>query len=370
MFNSKNHNASGDDSPAAWDESGEQQLWEEHWHLFCHRSEVAEPHAFLKLDIFQEEVVVFNDGHELVAFDNRCPHRGARIFESHSGKQRWVCPYHGWAFLKGKFYIPQKETFRDSDPKQAQLNRYHMTWVGDFLFVSKRPRLNISDQLGIVEPILSSISKSMGEQRDMNAYEYKSNWKIAVENALDQYHVPLVHEKTLSRLNLGPAKDEYVGSNNISRAEIGDDKVARKLRSIKRLFDLKINIEGYIAIYIFPYTFLTSTFGYSYSLQQFYPSIDNNRSFFTSRFYTGRLAQNIQPNSLAAFFDSSIELNHQVFKEDAGICARIPYSSWSIQAGQYVCDGESKVLEFRRRLGAWVLNKRISDESTDKIGEV
>lgn len=348
-----------------WSESSEHHLWEEHWHLICHRSEVLEPYAFLKLDIFNEEIVVFNDGNDIVAFDNRCPHRGAKIFNSIFGKQRWVCPYHGWSFLKGKFFIPQYETFRESDPKQAQLNRYRTEWVGEFLFVAKSPRLRIDQQLGAVLPTLIEISKSIGDQRDINSYQYQSNWKVAVENALDQYHVPLVHEKTLSRLKLGPANDEFIGSNNISRAEICDERAARKLRSIRKIFDLNVSIDGYIAIYIFPYTFLTSTFGYSYSLQQFYPSVGDNKSFFTSRFYTGRLAEKTSPNSLDAFFASSIELNHRVFEEDAAICARIPYDSWSLNSGAYVCDGESKVFEFRRLLQNWaILNKNSVEKAT------
>ena len=36
-------------------------LWEEYWHLVCHRSELSADGDFLKLQVLDFEVVVFND---------------------------------------------------------------------------------------------------------------------------------------------------------------------------------------------------------------------------------------------------------------------------------------------------------------------
>jgi nitrite reductase/ring-hydroxylating ferredoxin subunit len=335
-------------SRANWDVATERRLWEENWHLFCHRSELANPFEYLRLEVFGDEVVAFNDGAGIVVFDNRCPHRGARIYDDMAGKRRWVCPYHGWSFAKGRFFIPQKETFRDCDPATAELNRYATAWVGDFLFVSKSPCRQIGEQLDGVEEVVASISRSIGKRRDLNAYPYRCDWKIAVENALDQYHVALVHHDTLNRLRLEPAVDEYLGANNVSRAALGDEKAVKKLKSLGRLFDIEYKPDGYIAIQLFPFTFLTSTFGYSYSLQQFYPSAVPDKTAFVSRFYSGRLSAKLPPDTMDAFFASSVELNHQVFTEDAEICARIPSSSWSPVPERFVCAGEDKIVEFRR----------------------
>ncbi|RYF11431.1 MAG: hypothetical protein EOO77_19390, partial [Oxalobacteraceae bacterium] len=76
-----------------WDPTMERQLWDENWHLLCHRSEVAQPSDYLRFEIFGDEVVAFHDGEQVIVFDNRCPHRGARIFDGTCGKRRWVCPY-------------------------------------------------------------------------------------------------------------------------------------------------------------------------------------------------------------------------------------------------------------------------------------
>lgn len=348
MLATPSNSVAVDGTHSQWDRSNELRLWDENWHLFCHRSELAQPFEFLRLEVFGEEVVAFHDGEQVVVFDNRCPHRGTRIFDGTCGKQRWVCPYHGWSFVKGRFFVPQKETFRGEDPTTAQLNRYRTTWVRDFLFIAKSPRLPIEEQLAGVLDSVAAISRSIGGRRDLNAYAYECDWKIAVENALDQYHVSLVHHDTLNRLKLEPAVDEYLGQNNVSRAALGDEKIIKKLKSLGRLFDLEFKPDGYVAIHLFPFTFLTSTFGYSYSLQQFLPTRSAETTTFTSRFYAGRLSSKLPADTMDAFFKSSITLNHEVFAEDAAICARMPSSSWSPVPERFVCAGEDKIVQFRR----------------------
>lgn len=326
----------------------DRKLWDEHWHLLCHRSEVERPSAFVHFDILGEEVVAFHDGAEVVVFDNRCPHRGARIFDGSHGQQRFLCRYHGWSFSKGRLFIPAKETFTTCDPFQARLNTYETDWIGDFLFVSRRPGIPLRDQLAGVDHAVEAISASISSRRDFNSYIYSCNWKIAVENALDQYHVAIIHRDTLNRLRLEPARDEYIGLNNVSTAAIGDERVFKRLKGMSRFFDIAFQQQEYVAIHLFPFTFLTSTFGYSYSLQQFYPSPDPNQTHFGSRFYQARLSTRISPQTMDSFFDSSVSVNHEVFREDAEICARVPSDSWSPEPPPFVSGGEEKIVQFRR----------------------
>jgi phenylpropionate dioxygenase-like ring-hydroxylating dioxygenase large terminal subunit len=325
----------------------DRELWETHWHLLAHRSELASPSRFVAFNLAGEEVVAFHDGASVVVFDNRCPHRGTRIFDGSHGQQRFLCRYHGWSYAKGRLFVPERKTFAGCDPTQARLNTYETAWLGDFLFVSRRPAQALSEQLVGIEVPLEGISRSIASRGDFNAYPYLCNWKIAVENALDQYHVAIIHRNTLNRLRMEPARDEYFGVNNISRAGVGDERVEKRLRSLARLFDFDFQDEGYIAIYIFPFTFLTSTFGYSYSLQQFHPSSDPQRTNFTSRFYTSRLAPRIGEETMRTFFESSLAVNHDVFREDAEICARVPTDSWSPDPPAYLSAGEEKIAHFR-----------------------
>ena len=60
------------------------RLFEKYWHLICHRRELPNDGDFLKFKTPIGDVIVFNDCGDYVAFDNRCPHRGALIYHSNS----------------------------------------------------------------------------------------------------------------------------------------------------------------------------------------------------------------------------------------------------------------------------------------------
>ena len=336
----------------------DRELWETHWHLLCHRSEVGTTSEFVAFSICGEEVVAFHDGESVVVFDNRCPHRGTRIFDGPHGSQRFVCRYHGWSYSKGRLFISARETFRNCDLSEARLTTYKTAWVGDFLFVSRRPSRGIEAQLIGIQHVVEGISRSIGSRTDFNAYLYACNWKIAVENALDQYHVAIIHRDTLNKLKMEPARDEYLGINNVSYAALGDERLERRLRSLRRFFDIQFQQEEYMAIHLFPFTFLTSTFGYSYSLQQFYPSQDPDRTNFTSRFYPARLSPKINEDAMRTFFESSLAVNHEVFREDADICARVPTDTWSPEPPKFLSAGEEKIVHFREVMSAFVAGGR------------
>ncbi len=331
--------------------SFDQVLWDTHWHLLAHRSELDAPSRFVRFEVAGEEVAAFHDGASVVVFDNRCPHRGTRIFDGSHGQQRWLCRYHAWSWAKGRMFIPARETFA-CDLSDVRLDTYRTEWLGDFLFVARRPTRTLREQLAGIADLLELIGGGIASRDDFNSYDYHCNWKIAVENALDQYHVAVIHQTTLNKLKMEPARDIYHGINNVSHAGVGDPRLARRLGSLRRFFDIELQSDGYIAIHLFPFTFLTTTFGYSYSLQQFHPSTDPDRTNFSSRFYPAKLSPKISAETMRTFFASSLEVNHAVFKEDAEICARCPTDSWSPAPPRYLSSGEEKIAHFRATVAA------------------
>ena len=67
-------------------------LIRDYWHLVAHRSELANPGDFVRLDWAAGELVLHNDEGEIVAFDNLCPHRGGRFFTEDRGSARTSPP--------------------------------------------------------------------------------------------------------------------------------------------------------------------------------------------------------------------------------------------------------------------------------------
>jgi phenylpropionate dioxygenase-like ring-hydroxylating dioxygenase large terminal subunit len=327
---------------------GSLHLWQNYWHLLCHRSELGAPGDFVRLDVLGREVVAFHDGLDIVAFDNRCPHRGARIYDGTHGRQRFVCQYHGWSYSKGKLFVAGKQDFGHCPIDEAGLNTLQSEWLGDFLFVSEKPIMALRDQLGGVAALLEPISADLAARADFNAYTFEADWRIAVENALEPYHVAIIHPSTLHTLRLTPGRNEYFGLNSVWYSDVGDERVAKRLKSLTRYFDLAYQHEGYLSIFMFPFTMLSSTFGLSYSLQNFLPSPEHERSQFVSRLYTSRLAPTAKPAVLAPFFDSSAKLNRATFEEDHAICKRVPVDSWTPEPPRFWSSNEEKVVHFRQ----------------------
>lgn len=324
------------------------RLWERHWHLLAHRSELRETRDYVRFEVAGREVLLHNDGAAVIAFDNRCPHRGARIFDGDFGQERFLCRYHGWSYAKGRVFVADKESLAHCPLDQLSLNTLSLKWVGDFAFVAQAPAQPLDEQLAGIRPLLEALSAGIGERWDFNRYLYEADWRIALENALEPYHLAGIHPETLNTLKLGAGTNRYFGANSVWSSPLGDDRMARRLRSLSRLFDLPHQFEGYESIYLFPFTMISSTFGFSQSIQHFLPSAVLERTHFTSRLYTGRLAPAVKPELISAFMTSSALMNRAVFEEDHGICKRVPIDSWSNCAPRFWSASEEKLLHFRR----------------------
>jgi phenylpropionate dioxygenase-like ring-hydroxylating dioxygenase large terminal subunit len=323
------------------------RLWEENWHLLAHRSELAESRDFVRFDVAGREVVVYNDGASVIAFDNRCPHRGARIFDGDFGRERFLCRYHHWSYSKGRVFVANKESLAHCPLDQLVLNTLHLDWVGDFAFVSPSPAQSLEEQLAGLSPMVAAISHGIGGRWDFNRYLYEADWRIALENALEPYHLGPIHPETLHTLKLTPGDNHYYGRNSVWSAPLGDERMARRLKSLGRLFDLPHQFEGYESLYLFPFTMVSSTYGYSQSVQNFLPATTSERAHFTSRLFTGRLASTVKPELVSSFMESSATMNRAVFEEDHDICKRVMLDTWSSNPPRFWSVSEEKLLHFR-----------------------
>lgn len=323
-------------------------LWRNYWHLVCHRAELPQPGDFIKLKVLSHEVVIFNDAGDLVAFDNRCPHRGARMYLNDSGNQAATCAYHGWTHSHGRMIIPNPQQFSACAIEKARLNTWRTEWIGDFLFVGDQPQLTIEDQLADIRPILEDISFGVTGRVDMDSYTYECSWQIALENALEPYHIDLVHPTSLGMLDLEPGENVFTGKNSIWSAPVGSKRVNKQLQALNRFFSLDHQFAGYQSLYVFPFAMLSSTYGFSHSLQNFFPSEEKDRAHFTSRLLKMAMKPDVDAALLDAFFDSTAKVNRQVFQEDHAICRRVPQDTWTSEPPAFAADSEAKLLHFRQ----------------------
>lgn len=330
-------------------------LFRDYWHLLCHRNELPHDGDYLRLDTPIGDLVVFNDGGDIVAFDNLCPHRGARIFAGSEGRQAATCRYHGWSYRGGRVIVPLATQFAACDTSTAKLNKYQVDWCGDFVFVGIAPRAPLYQQLGDVAGVLENVSFNIAQRLDLNSYRFECYWPVAVENALEPYHIGMVHPETLGALELEAGSNAYYGENSIWTAPIGNRRIDKTLRSLKKYFAIDYGYEGYMSIYMFPFTMISSTYGYSYSLQHFLPSGDGRTSTsFSSRLLGAHVAGEQARALLSPLFASTAAVNRKVFEEDHEVCKLVPKSSWSVAPLAYPSTAEAKIDHFRHSCRAYL----------------
>ena len=325
-----------------------------YWHPIGHKSELANDRDYVRFEIKDFEVVVINDKGNFVAFDNLCPHRGARFFTDDFGNSIVKCLYHGWSYSRGKVNVAGIKTFQGCGIEHAALNEFHLEACGDFLFFAIEPNTSLSEQLG---PEMYSVLQKVGGDidfcADFNRYPFQCDWTIALENALEPYHIPLIHSDTLATLQLGIGINEFFGENSIWYSPVENEKVEKRLKSLNRFYATTDPYPGYMSIFLFPFSMISSTFGYSYSVQHFFPSTSVDSTFFTSRLYPAKNSDPRYKKMTSAFVQSSADINRKIFEEDHQICRRIPSKSWSTSAPKFTSTLEQKLLHFRASCEKW-----------------
>jgi phenylpropionate dioxygenase-like ring-hydroxylating dioxygenase large terminal subunit len=299
-------------------------LIRDYWHLVAHRSELANPGDYVRLSWAAGDLVLYNDEGAVIAFDNVCPHRGGRFFVEDRGNARAICPYHGWSVRGGEVRVARREQFTACDLKKAVLSRFQTAWCGDFLFVGVDPVMSLERQLDVFGTRLSDIAYDIAAPRDLYKIDFQANWRVAVENALEAYHVNSIHPDTLAPMALCEDTDSFAGLNSAFHAKVGNQRTARGLAALRRFFDLRAGFEGYCTYYIFPFAMVSSTYGYSYSLQTFFPTAEQHRSWFYSRLFSSRAAEGTDDFS-ETLLGATIRANHQIFDEDHEICRRVSH---------------------------------------------
>lgn len=327
-----------------WSDDMDKALLENYWHLIGHRSELKENLSYVKLKNFDHDIVLYNDYGDIVVFDNKCPHRGASFLKSKAGVSKMVCPYHAWTYQKGVLHVSRPKEFASCNIANASINKFKIDFCGDFIFYSVCPVASLEDQLGGFFSELSEISQYVNARHEYDEYIFESDWKIAVENALEPYHISSVHQDTLAKLKLGTGNNYFSGKNSKWVAPVAN--ISRGTEKVLEMFNTGDRGRNYEFYYLFPFSMLSGTFGLSWSMQNFFPK-GENESYFHSRLY-GVNTQKAVPESIVTSLYSSIALvNRQVFEEDHGICRTISSSTWSFLPPKYFSDVEIKLLKFR-----------------------
>ena len=322
------------------------------WHLVCHRSSVAAHGSYLRVQLGKYDLFVHNHKGQLSCYVNKCPHRSSRIVDSVSGKSSLQCPYHGWSFQPFRTAVPRSETFDESprDPREAFLDQWFLEDHSGFIFVALKPLFPLIEQIGKDSSLLlERIGSSLQDCHSSQVIHYDASWMLAVENALEPYHVSKVHPKSLGTVGLDDGVDTLWDWSSLWHASSANARISRVSTLIKNCVDLRDQIGGYLSLYIFPFSMLSSTESLSFALQLYQPSLscENASTSLVTTLYTPSIVNERMRDSVEAFYRSTAEMNFKIFEEDARISSLVYPDSWSIEPLTYFSTLELKINHFR-----------------------
>ena len=176
----------------------------QNWHFVCLESDLKNNNDYISLDLFDTPITLQNFDGEIKAFVNICPHRFSIIRSKSKGNGILRCLYHGWTFdNSGKPYgIPMKKqlfNLNEKDTKKLSLKSIKTESCGSLIFVNLGSKKTLKDFLGKYYSEIEEISKSIGNEIKSNLYEWNANWKVCIENTIDEYHVASVHPETFNK---------------------------------------------------------------------------------------------------------------------------------------------------------------------------
>jgi Rieske 2Fe-2S family protein len=187
-------------------------VFDRSWQLVCHESELAAPGDRLVATVGRHEVIVVRtkDG-SLAAHRNVCRHRAARLVDGPGNAAAFRCPYHGWTYhLDGKLVgAPENRLIPCLDKAKLGLLPARADVFLGFVFVSlDLDAVPLGEQAPEMEkrfgryfsPGLYPITKYRIHQV-AEAEVQHANWKVAADNYLEGYHVPVAHPALMRLLD-------------------------------------------------------------------------------------------------------------------------------------------------------------------------
>lgn len=336
-------------------ESEQLQLFQESWIFAGLTSDLGRHNDYVTVKMGNTPVVIQNFNGELKAFTNVCTHRFSILQVEPRGNRPLVCPYHGWHFdCNGNpIGIPKKPHFGDLDAQtlaSLTLSEWKLDVVGKFVFISgqNQPQ-TLLEFLGDTASFLVSVSTAIGSEIDCNPLSLDCNWKVAVENTLESYHVSAVHAKTF--LKLGTSGEQFGFEGPHSNWTTGvNEKTWELWQKIAHLYQSRpFKIDGYFHQFIFPNLTIATTFGNSFSIQRFDPESPDTTAF-TSWVYSSQLSdlRKVEQVMVNAMETSIVNFNREVFSEDKVVCAHVQNGLKHAKTEGLLSDIEDRVLAFQR----------------------
>ena len=325
-----------------------QKIFHREWVFVCSKQQLPKAGDFFALRLAGEALVIIH-GHDgqLRALSNICRHRGTPLLPEGFGnvEKYVVCPYHGWAYEQsGELKAVPMAGAVQVDKKKHCLPEFLLeSWHG-LLFVNLSSDASplMARLEGIDEYIAGFEIDRFVKGQQGNKETWASNWKLAMENAMESYHLFKVHEQTLETTT--PTRDAYYIAGNAKWTLTGGKMKSDQSKLLKWLSGDYPEMYNHYVLISLPPSFVGILTYESFDWIQVLPV--NERE---SVIYSGGIAE-----SLKNYDDRYVrELTQAFFAEDKEICERVQTGMESrFSSGGKLVEMERIVVDFHQFLAS------------------
>ncbi len=202
-----------------WFDAERARLWSRNWVCVTAASYIPKPGDCIPIDLAGIPLFAVRDRNDTVhVYHNACPHRGMRLVsEPRNAGAVLTCPYHHWTFgFDGKLRLTPhiagtgNHEFEGFEKSRFCLNKVRSAVWFDQVFVA------LSDDACSFDEFIAPLRRRWscfdssplrhGGDDSILYFDLEANWKLAVENYCEAYHLPMIHP----RLNMYSKLEDHL----------------------------------------------------------------------------------------------------------------------------------------------------------------
>ena len=325
-----------------------ESVFRREWVAICGERELPNPGDYYAFNLVGESIVIVRGKDEqLRALSNNCRHRGTQLLDSGFGNidKMIVCPYHAWAYddrgqLKGAPFSGNVAVEKSEHCLPQFLIDTYLGLVFINLDTGASP---LSERLaGLAEYAEVFEPQRFDSALPTTEEAWHANWKLAMENAMESYHLFKVHKDTLETVT--PTKQAYYVAGSAEWSLTGG-KMLDNSSTLSKWFrgDYPEAYDHYLLICLPPSFVGIMTYD-SFGWLTVLP-VDSEHSEIR--------AAAVAPQSSAGEDKQSQEFTAAFFAEDKWICERVQKSMHSeLGSGGKLVEMERVVVDFHQFLAA------------------
>jgi phenylpropionate dioxygenase-like ring-hydroxylating dioxygenase large terminal subunit len=215
-------------------EDEQRAIFDRCWIYIGHASEIKNPGDFRTRSVAGRPMIFCRDRQGTArALFNVCRHRGAIVCRERAGNARqFYCIYHGWTYNTDATIkaIPGDDAYGPRFDKSGKglVQAPRLESYRDFYFINlDRDAIDLEAYLAGAKDYIDLVVEQSPSGRmeiisGVQEYDIKANWKLLVENSVDDYHLVTTHSTWLnymrnSGVNVTPAKGHMLPTKGFGK---------------------------------------------------------------------------------------------------------------------------------------------------------